>query len=104
MQLSVLERIVLLDILPKEGNFVTLKILRKLRESLSFTEEEIKYYALTIEGNEFKWSDQVEQVADITIGEKATDIAAAALKALDKANKLEDRHFSLYEKFVTTDE
>ena len=36
LKLSVYERLVLLNILPKEGNFITLKIIRQLREDLSF--------------------------------------------------------------------
>ena len=41
MKLEVYERIVLLNILPQEGDFTTLKLVRKLRESLSFSEKEI---------------------------------------------------------------
>lgn len=38
------ERFVLLNNLPKEGDLVTFKILRKLRETLGPTEKEIKEY------------------------------------------------------------
>jgi len=38
------ERFVLLNNLPREGDLVTFKILRKLRETLAPTEEEIKTY------------------------------------------------------------
>jgi len=40
MKLSVFERMILLNTLPAEGDLTTLKIVRGLRESLSFTEEE----------------------------------------------------------------
>jgi len=42
MKLSVFERLNCLSILPVEGSFFTLKIMRKLREDLSFSEEENK--------------------------------------------------------------
>lgn len=41
------ERFVLLNNLPKEGDLVTFKILRKLRETLSPSEEEIREYGFT---------------------------------------------------------
>lgn len=42
MKLNMAERLRLLEILPNEGNRMNLKILRKLRETLSFSEAEIK--------------------------------------------------------------
>lgn len=42
MKLNIWERLKLLEILPNEGNRLNLKIMRKLRESLSFSEEELK--------------------------------------------------------------
>ncbi|KKL25025.1 hypothetical protein LCGC14_2409420, partial [marine sediment metagenome] len=42
MKLTIPERLVLVTILPAEGDYTTLKLVRKLRESLSFTEEEHK--------------------------------------------------------------
>lgn len=42
MKLTVPERLVLVNILPPEGDYTTLKLVRKLRESLSFSEEEHK--------------------------------------------------------------
>ena len=43
-KLTMSERFVLLNNLPKEGDLVTFKILRKLRETLSPSEAEIKEY------------------------------------------------------------
>jgi len=42
MELTTVERLKLLESLPQEENILTLKILRKLRETLSFTEDELK--------------------------------------------------------------
>lgn len=40
MELSVLERLKLLECLPREGDYTTIKIVRELREALSFKENE----------------------------------------------------------------
>lgn len=49
MELSIMERIKLLEVLPQQGDLLTLKILRKLRESLSFSEEELKTFSAAYE-------------------------------------------------------
>lgn len=100
MELQVGERLVLLSVLPQEGDFTTLKIVRELRESLSFTEDEHKTYDFKQEGNFVIWNKEKDVSKDVHIGEKANDIIVAALKKLNEEKKLRDEHFSLYEKFV----
>lgn len=100
MKLSVAERFVLLGVLPAEGNFVTLKIVRQLREALSFDEDEAKVLGLKQDGERVTWNPDVEQEKEIPIGEKATDIVVAAIKKLDDEKKLTDQHYTLYEKFM----
>lgn len=46
MKLTVVERIVLQTLLPQKGNELTLKLVRKLREALSFSEQEIEAIGL----------------------------------------------------------
>ena len=42
MELTTMERTKLIGLLPPQGDILTLKIVRKLRETLSFSEEELK--------------------------------------------------------------
>ncbi len=100
MELSVGERLALLDVLPKEGDYTTLKVLRKLRESLSFSEEEHKSLKFEKEGDIIKWCESGDIPKDIVIGEKATDIIVEALKKLNRERKLNEAHFVIYGKFV----
>ena len=100
MELTVLERIVLLSALPNEGNFTTLKIVRNLREDLSFTEEEHKVLDFKQTGDNISWNPEVNVVKDFSIGEKATEIIVNSIKKLNDSNKLTEQHYSLYEKFV----
>ena len=100
MKLDVRERLVLLSVLPQEGNFITLKVVRKLREGLSFSEEELKQYKFVQEDQRVTWDDKAEQVKEIEIGEKAMDIIKEALKKLNEDKKLKDEHFTIYQKFV----
>lgn len=100
MKLDVRERLILLSVLPQEGNFVTLKTIRDLQSALSFSEEEHKLYKFVQNEGMVTWDDKTEQSKEIELGEKATDIIVAALKKLDESKTLKQEHFSIYEKFV----
>lgn len=127
MQLNVMERLLLLGILPKQGDFLTLKILRKLKESLSFSEKELEELSfkqkvacpqcgqsmsspepvtcgtcdeLMTPTGEVSWKLSKDPNKDIHMGNKAESTCKQALEDLDKKKQLEEKHLSLYEKFV----
>lgn len=100
MKLSVFERMILLNILPREGDYTTLKIVRNLRDDLSFSEEEHKVLQFKQEGDTMFWKTDADKPKDVSIGEKAKDIIITVLKKLNDEKKLTDQHFGLYEKFV----
>jgi hypothetical protein len=100
MKLNVIERITLMQVLPKEGNYVTFKILISLKSALSFNEKEFKEFGMVEKDGLIHWKKSVDK--EIEIGEKAREIIQEALKGLDKAGKLDERSFPLYEKFVET--
>lgn len=101
MQLGVFDRLILLNVLPKEGDFTTIKIVRTLREELSFSEEEHKAleFDFGAEG-QVKWKQDADKPKEVEIGEKATDLIVETMKKLSSDKKLTEQHLSLYEKFV----
>jgi len=100
MKLNIMERLLALGILPKESNFVTLKIVRDLQGTLSLNEEEMKEFEVEQAGTDIKWNDKGKEARELQIGEKATDIIIEALEKLNKDNKLTAQYMSLYEKFI----
>ena len=100
MELNEGERLVLLSVLPEQGDFTTLKVIRTLRETLSFSEDEHKEYQFVQEEMQVRWNDKAEQNKEIEIGEKANDIIVLALSKLNEDKKLKMEHFALYEKFI----
>ena len=50
------------------------------------------------------WNSKGIEEKVITFKEKEFDLVKDALLALDKAKKLEERHFTLFEKFVEAKE
>jgi len=106
MKLNIQERIVLLQVLPAEGDFVTLKVLRDLRAVLGFSEEDHKKFKIeTITDDEGKasitWDFKVgAKETEVEMGDKAVEIVKESLKKLDEEKKLQPQHFSVYEKFI----
>lgn len=100
MELNVYDRLILLNIMPKEGDFTTLKIVRKLREDLSFSEDEHKALEFKNENGQVQWKQAGDVPKEVSIGEKAADLIADVLKKLDKEKKLQEAHYRVYELFV----
>jgi len=108
MKLSVLERLLAMGILPEEGDFVTLKVIRRGKMELSFSDEEIKKYKFETTPTEdgkinTQWDSTVEQEAEIKLGSKVISLIAEGLEKLNKDKKLKEDHYTLYEKFCKED-
>ena len=104
MNLNVLERIQLLQFLPREGDIITLRILQTLRLTLGFKEEEIKEFRLDTNDETGITTWDSSKDVDIPIGEKATDIILDSLKKLNAEKKLPENAMVLYDKFIPTTE
>lgn len=100
MELKVLERIVLLGLLPQEASYLNFKIVTTLKAELSFSEEEQKELNMVEKEGMVTWDSEKEKEKYINIGEKATDLIIAELKKLDKDGKINSQNSSLYERFV----
>jgi acetyl-CoA carboxylase beta subunit len=117
------------SILPQEGDFITLKLVRKLRESLAFSEKEIAevdfqnqwkcpkcskmhlssempkcpdcnvYMQL---GGMVHWDDEKAKkvIKDVYMGNKMLALCESTLKKLSDESKLTEQHMSLYSKMV----
>lgn len=99
-KLNISERLMIMQILPKEGNFVLLKMIRDLNSKVGFSADEIQEFNIKTNDDKITWDSKgmVEKAIDFKI--KELEIIADALKKLDKESKLEFRHFSIFEKFA----
>jgi hypothetical protein len=107
MKLEVHERLAILNILPKEGDYASLKTIRRAREMMSFTPEERTTYEFvekpTADGRTITTWNSVsaaENIKDVPVDEYTTNIIRDALQAMSKKHKLTDEYYSLYEKFI----
>ena len=100
MKLTINERIILFGLLPKEGSFSTLRILREAKEALELTKKERKDWEVVMHPNgAVQWNSDKAKEVNINCND-VLDIAEAALIKLDKEEKLTENHISLYEKIV----
>jgi hypothetical protein len=98
-KLTVLERLLALTLLPKEGSYTDLKLVREARENLSFTEEEHKMLNFREENGSTMW-DNVVEAKDVKLGLISERKIQDALKKMDDEGKLTEHFMSLYEKFI----
>lgn len=103
MDLTVLDRILLFGVLPNEGDILTLKTLRVLREDLSFSDEEKDQFDIVSTAEKITWNEQKAEghVKRVTITPKMQVTIAERLKQMSAQGKLQDLHVDLYDKFVT---
>lgn len=100
MELTLLERIVLQSILPKEGDFITFRLIKELRTELSFTEAEIKEFGIRQEGDRLMWDTDKTRPKNIEIGDTVKSIIVNALNKINEDGKVNDENYTLFEKFV----
>ena len=100
-KLKIIDRLLLNGILPVENDILTLKIVRKIRDDISFDEAETKAIGLrkADDGKGAIWDDDSVQ-KEIEIGEKGVDIIYESIKEMNKQKRLTENHFHLYELFV----
>ena len=109
MKLNIPERIALLNVLPSEGNIVTLRVIRELQTRLSFSEEEIEEYGINNtmlpDGRAtIKWNpDKANETKDVKIGKAGMSAIVERLKRLSATNRLHISMLPIYEKFVESE-
>jgi ArsR family metal-binding transcriptional regulator len=100
MLLKVMERLLLLQALPKESDFLTVKLVKDLKSKLGLSEEDWKTYELkSFPDGKIEWNKNKDVGVEFEIGEKTMSIIKEALAEKDKQKKVDENHMSLFEKF-----
>ena len=104
MELSVLERLLLLNVLPKEGDIISVRIIHKLRQDLSFSEDELALLNFTKTGDGgLTWNTDTPVVRTVQIGPKAQTLIADALVVFNNQKKLTIDYIDIYDRFVANE-
>lgn len=99
MLLNVLDRLLILNILPSEGNIVKLRVLRDMKRELGFSEEEHKALQFRSEADRTLWNGEADVPKEIPLGDVAVGMITDALRGLESKGKLGEDYVDLYDKF-----
>lgn len=97
--LSVKSRLMLLGILPPQGDLTTIRIVRELREGLSFSEGEHKDLQMAQNGGQVTWQEGAIPDKVLDIGPKAAEVIRAGFKTADDEKRLTEDHLGLIDLF-----
>src|SRR3954464_2908603 len=99
MLLSIPERILLLNVLPPaEGDFLFLRAVRTLRESLGFSEEEAADLKPKRDGERVTWDAAEAPMKEIALG---PTMASYISKSILSAPALKEDHLDFYFRVVS---
>jgi hypothetical protein len=101
--LTVRQRIDLNGVLPREANLTAIRMIRELREDLSFSDDEHKRINLQYHANGAVGWDQRKAKAltkTVEVPETIRKMLETSFKSLDKDCKLTEEHIDLYDMFV----
>jgi len=99
--LSVMERIHLLNTIPKKGSILENKIIRTILEKIEFGAKEYKEleFDQNKENGNIKWNNEKAKDITIKIEDAENEIIIKAFKILDEKKEMPLTLMSLYEKF-----
>lgn len=104
-ELTVKQRLDLQSILPQQGDFLTAKMIRVLREELGFSEEEHKLLKFKHHPNgSVEWDANVADQCwkEIEIPETIVTIIKEILEKANTNKQIMDAHVDFYELFMGT--
>lgn len=92
-------RITLLNILPREADVMTVRILKDLKADLGMSEEEIKRINLRQEGMGLVWDKTKDIPKEVAIGPTGRGVIKSTLEKMDREKKITDDILPLWDMF-----
>ena len=116
MLMGIADRLTVMNILPVEGNYATLGLIRTLKKQISLTEEDFKEFRIKMDGEKYfdeetkkevivpegqlHWNKKGNEGKEFEFGIKTEEIIVDSLKKLESSKKLTMNQFGVYEKFI----
>lgn len=99
-KLTIHERVCLLQLLPSEGNFLTLRMIQDLKRKVEFDAAELEHIEFNQLADKATWNPTKDTLLEREFLPSEVDIIAKALRKLDKEEKLNNNFLTLYTTFV----
>lgn len=104
MKLSIIDRLALLSVLPKQGDFLTLQVAKRLLDRVNFSAKEKTDFALqqTSDGR-VGWDETKATNAEFEFSDDEHTMIVAELRRRNDERTLGMDHFGIYRAFVLSD-
>lgn len=101
MVFSVLERLMVLSLIPKEGDLETLRTGKRLRPLFAFSDDESKSLNFVSAGGDLKWNEKSGvEPKEIELTHEDACFIRDSLIFLSESKKLTEHHLTLCDKFL----
>lgn len=101
LKLSVGDRLVLLSMLPREGDLITLRTVRDAKTTISFSDAEREALKLKSKPDgTVEWDTSVEQESSIALTDSAFEVILTRFDQMDKEKKIPLSYLDTYEKLM----
>lgn len=106
MKVTILERVLLMGILPREGNVVDMNNSQNIRTAVEFSPEDLDKLKVVQTEKGMEWdAEAANEIGekDVVVGVSGAELIKKTLKKLSDEEKLPMDALSLYRKFVDAD-
>lgn len=99
-KLNVAERLVTMDILPKAGTFIEMKVVQGIIKKLSLSNEDIISYDITQKDGRVTWNNKGDEPREFELDQTEVAIVIKSLRNLDETGGVTQETIPVYEKFL----
>lgn len=103
MELTIRDRVILLDCLPPQASLADYRIMHDLKMKLSMTQEEVAVSgfasAVNPENNSVNYSWREDITKEFQLDGRTLEIVKEAVKRLDKEGRVSDQNIHLFDLF-----
>ena len=99
VKLNVGDRMMTLSILPKEGNIITIRLIRELISKLGLRDTELEQFEVKQTPEGLMFNEKGREQIEFEMSEVETELIRGSLKELDSKNKLIPDMIPIWEKF-----
>lgn len=102
MKLNIVDRLVLMQILPQQGNAKTLKLVKEFHGFLGLSDEELKDFEVKQDAKtgRINWNVEKEKDKEVEINKKINDLIVKSFERMNNEEKLPMEYLEVYEKFI----
>lgn len=100
MELSVLERVCLLDILPKQGSVKTVRLAAEIRKAVQFSDAEREAIGMSSDGGTVKWDATKARPLHVDLLSNHCELVKDVLAEIDSAKAMREDLLPLWDLFV----